>query len=85
MTLTDLIAKAAIGVQIEGHTYHSANIEFGNGAVLFCSHRYRSANSRGPNRGKGTTIEFNYAAPGEKYSKRVTRDRAEQILKEYAA
>jgi hypothetical protein len=80
MTLTQLIEKAAIGVVIEGHTYHSANIEFDNGAVLFCSHKYRSANSRGSNRGKGTTLEFNYAAPGEKFSKRINKEKAKKLL-----
>lgn len=80
MTLAELIAKAATGTVIEGHTYRSANIELPNGAVLFCSHRYRSANSRGANRGKGTTLEFNYAGPGEKYSKRITKARAAALL-----
>lgn len=81
MTFNELIAKAAVGVVIEGHTYHSANHEFNNGAVLFCTHKYRSANSRGANRGKGTMLEFNYAGPTDKYSKRISKKKAAELLK----
>jgi len=77
MTYQELLAKAAAGVTIEGDTYYSysANVEFPNGAVLFCSYRYRA--------GKGRTLEFNYAAPGEKYfkAKRITKARAMELLK----
>jgi hypothetical protein len=81
MTIAELIAKAQVGVVIEGHTYYSANHEFANGGVLFCSLQYRSANSRGANRGKGRAVVFNYAAPGEKYSKRISKEKAAELMK----
>lgn len=49
--------------------------------TLFCSLSYRSANSRGANRGKGHTTQFNFKSHDDQYSKTISRARALEILR----
>lgn len=77
--LSQLIAKAAEGVVVDGHLILSANMPV-KGGTLYCSHRYRGANSRGARRGKGLTVRFCFKADGEQYSKDISKAKAIELI-----
>lgn len=81
MTLAQLIEKATAGQIFEGHLIQSANVVLQDGSTLYCSLQYRSANSRGARRGKGQSIQFNYRPPADKYSHRITKEKALELIK----
>lgn len=76
MNLSTLISQAAANT--EG--FRVASVNLANGGTLFCSVRKRASNSRGANRGRHDFIEFNYRAPGEKYSKRCSKKAAAALV-----
>lgn len=79
-SLSKLIKRAHEGAVVEGQHIQSASMVLVPG-TLYCSLQYRSANSRGANRGKGRTTRFNFKSHDEQYSKAISRARALEILK----
>lgn len=73
-SLSKLIKRAQEGVLVEGQHIQTASMVLEPGTI-FCSLRYRSANSRGAN-----NTEFRFRSHDEPYSTKISRARALEIL-----
>lgn len=80
INLSNLIKRATEGRIVEGHHIQVAETVLESG-LLICSLRYRSANSRGANRGKGRNVRFAYKTHDQQYAKDISKARALEILK----
>jgi hypothetical protein len=94
----DLLLKAAILVsstteqdndkapllaaaQNANENFNTASVELDWG-TLYCSVRKRASNSRGPKRGQHYVVEFNFRASDKKYSKKISKAKALELLGE---